>query len=466
MIENTFGNDTIAAIATPAGHGGIGIVKISGPSALQIRNDLFQPSRRQLSPASHRLVHGIVRDSRDGHFVDEVLVSWMAAPYSYTGEDVVEINSHGGTIVTQRILDLVLNCGARMADPGEFTKRAFLNGRIDLTQAEAVVDLINSKTDLAARIAGRHLNGELRQRVEAVREALRDVYALIAAGIDFPEEIDDEGGDDRKHAASRLRQAVLTPIHVYVEHHRKGQVVREGARIAVVGKPNVGKSTLMNRLLDRERVIVSEIPGTTRDAVSDMTSIDGIPVTIVDTAGIRETADPIESIGIQKAREALEAADLVLFLVDAGKPLCSEDQVILASLDALDAILVRNKIDLTDNQHEPTVNGKTISFPGVSVSAKFGDGFDALKELIVSMLTHEPAGAETEQMMPNARQTKELLGCAECVSSAIDILERQAEDEFAAIELERAMAHINAVLGIAAPEDIIDSVFERFCIGK
>ena len=415
---------------------------------------------------SHQLAHGIIRDSRDRHFVDEVLVSWMAAPHSYTGEDVVEINSHGGIVITRRILELVLNCGARMADPGEFTKRAFLNGRIDLTQAEAVVDLINAKTQLAARIAGRHLSGELRQRVEAVRNTLTDVYALTAAGIDFPEAIEGDGSADKKTAALRLRQDVLAPINAFVKHHGMGQVVREGVRIAVVGIPNVGKSCLMNRLLDRERVIVSEIPGTTRDAVSDIANIDGIPVTIVDTAGIRETADPIETIGIQKAREALSSADLVLFLVDAGKPLGAEDQYILMLLDSIDAILVQNKIDLIDKKDLPITIGDAAGFPVVSVSAKFGDGFDTLKKMIVSTLTNDLAGAETDQVMPNARQTKQLTVCAECVATAIDMLDRQGEDEIVAIELESALAHINAVLGVDVSEDIMDTVFAQFCVGK
>lgn len=397
--------------------------------------------------------------------MDEVLVSWMASPHSYTGEDVVEINSHGGTVVMRRILNLVIDCGARLADPGEFTKRAFLNGRIDLTQAEAVADLINSKTELAARIAGRHLSGELRVRVEAVRDALRDVYAMISARIDFPEELD-EDGSEHEIIASQLQQRVLTPLKVFVGRHRMGKVIREGARIAVIGRPNVGKSSLMNRLLDRERVIVSETPGTTRDAVTDITSIEGLPVTIVDTAGLRETNDPIETIGIRKTHEALATADLVLFLVEAGKQLCAEDLGILATLEGLSVILVRNKMDLTDKKHLPMTKNGGRELDAVTISAKFGDGIDTLRPLIVSMLTSGPVCAEMDHVMPNERQTAKLITCAESVLRAIDIIANQGIDEIAAIEMDEALGHINSVLGIAATEDILDAVFARFCVGK
>lgn len=458
-------NDTIAAIATPLGHGGIGIVKLSGPGAREIRDRLFRPSRPDAPIHSHQLIHGVIVDSDDGRFVDEVLVSWMAGPHSYTGEDVVEINTHGGNVVMRRILELVIGSGARIAEPGEFTKRGFLNGRIDLTQAEAVIDLINAKTARAARIASRHLSGDLRSRVEGVRQTILDAYALLAVSIDFPEERD--GDDDHQDTiVSRLQQDGLTPLRALLANHHVGQVLRDGARIAVVGRTNAGKSSLMNRLLDRTRVIVSDAPGTTRDVVSDATSIDGIPVVLVDTAGLRDTQDPVEAAGIQMTREAVASAQLVLFIVAAGEALQPEDAAIFAMLDGLPVILVRNKMDLTDIHHLPDVTGKREDVTAATISAKYGDGIDALKLLMVDMLTQGTGGEDDDAVMPNERQAAQIAQALDALGRAIDILRRQGEDEIAAIEMDSAVTHINSVLGIAATEDILDTVFSRFCIGK
>ena len=457
--------DTIAAISTPSGTGGIGIIKISGPSAQQIRGQLFRASRKASAPASHHLHYGIVVDPEDEQTIDEVLVSWMAAPNTYTGEDVVEINSHGGRIVLHRILGLVLKAGARLADPGEFTKRAFLNGRIDLTQAEAVIDLITAKTNRAAQNASRQVTGELRNRIEAVGAAIRDGYAEVAARIDFPDDTADEH-QSTAGLVAQLRVDVLAPMERFIENQQLGQVIREGARIAVVGRPNVGKSSLMNRLLDKDRVIVSDAPGTTRDAVADITSIEGIPIVFVDTAGLRDTVDPIEAIGIQKTREALASAQLVLFLVEAGLPMTEEDEKIRTSLGELPVILVRNKMDLTNAPDLPSVIPQPGKLVAVTVSAKHGDNIPALKRCLVDMLSHGHGDGESDDIMPNQRQAGLLVAACESMRRAIDILESRGEDELVAIEMDAALASINQILGLAAPEDIMDTVFERFCIGK
>ncbi|MFH1982776.1 MAG: tRNA uridine-5-carboxymethylaminomethyl(34) synthesis GTPase MnmE [Pseudomonadota bacterium] len=465
MTGTFLDNDTIAAIATPSGLGGIGIVKISGPSARKIRDRLFRPSGTEKPTVSHHLVHGVIINCDDGSVVDEVLVSWMAGPHSYTGEDVVEINSHGGPVVIRRILGLVLDSGARMAAPGEFTRRGFLNGRMDLTQAEAVVDLINAKTERAARMANRQLGGEFKTRVEGILSVLKDAYAWVAASIDFPEDV----GDDGSHTAiiaSRLEQDVLKPLRAFIEHHHVGQVLREGARIAVVGRPNVGKSSLMNRLLDRERVIVSDVPGTTRDAITDATSIEGIPVVLVDTAGLRKTPDPIEAIGIQKTQEAISTAQLVLFLVEAGSALHPDDIDNLLTLNDLPLILVRNKMDLTEAHDIPCMMPDREEVPVVVISAKYGDGIGALKRVIVDVLTWGQGDDEDNDVMPNQRQVRHLMEAASAVDRAIDILGRQGEDELVAMEMDSAVAHINMILGTTASEDILDTVFSRFCIGK
>ena len=457
--------ETIAAIATPSGHGGIGIIKISGPLSKEIMVALFRPSRPRAQGVTHRLQHGVVVDPADGTAVDEVLVSWMAAPASYTGEDVVEINTHGGSIVMRRILDLVLGAGARMAQPGEFTRRGFLNGRIDLTQAEAVIDLVNAKTETAARMAGRHLSGELKHRTLAVKDALRALYATVAARIDFPDDVDD-AVQWTGSAVSRLHQAVLAPLESLLAHHSAGQVVREGARVAVVGRPNVGKSSLMNRLLDRERVIVSQAPGTTRDAVTEITSIAGIPVTLVDTAGLRDTDDPVETIGIQKTREVLDTASIALYVVVAGTPLAHDDGILLDSLRDVPVIMVRNKMDLVTHHLEPPDNAHPTVTAAVTISAKFGQGIQRLKALIASVLTQGCDLADVNSIMPNARQAHHLSEARDALVRAVDILERQGEDELVAIEMDIALKQVNMVLGQHAPEDILDAVFSQFCIGK
>ncbi len=465
VIFAGFNKDTIAAISTPPGTGGIGIVKISGPAAQQIRAQLFRASRPGETPASRHLYHGIIVDPDGEQTVDEVLVSWMAAPNTYTGEDIVEINCHGGRIVLHRILGLVLSAGARLADPGEFTKRAYLNGRIDLTQAEAVIDLITAKTNRAAQNASRHLTGALSKRILAMGSTIRDVYAEVAARIDFPEDTAD--ADLAIDAVvTQLREDVLAPIEECIENQHIGQVIREGVRIAVVGRPNVGKSSLMNRLLDKDRVIVSDAPGTTRDAVADITSIEGIPIVFVDTAGLRDTNDPIEVIGIQKTREALASAHLVLFLVEAGAPMTGADEKIFASLGPVPTILVRNKLDLTTALALPSIRPQPGKWVAVSVSAKYGDNIPALKREIVDMLTHGHGEGDRDDIMPNQRQAGLLVAACESIRRAIDILERRGEDELVAIEMETALESVNRILGIAAPEDILDAVFDRFCVGK
>lgn len=458
-------SDTIAAIATPSGPGGIGIIKISGPAATVIRDALFRPSPSAPEAISHRLIHGVIIDPEDGAVVDDVLLAWMAAPHTYTGEDVVEINTHGGVIVMRRTLSLVLNRGARLAEPGEFTRRGFLNGRIDLTRAEAVIDVVNAQTERAARLASRHLSGAMAQRMSEIRDAITSVYAHVSARIDFPEDLVD-GAEKTDALATQLETTVKQPMRRVLSRYRKGTVMRHGARIAVIGRPNVGKSSLMNRLLDHDRVIVSAAPGTTRDAVAEVTSLNGIPVTLVDTAGLRDTDDPVEAIGIQKTREAVSSAHLVLFLSEAGKALGQEDADILDSLEGLPVIMVWNKNDLVAATEASTDGAAAGTLASVTLSAKTGDGCDGLTHMITDLLTQGHDHDEDDAVMPNSRQTRHLSAAIEAIDRAIDIIGRQGEDELAAIELDLALRQVNMVLGIALPADILDDVFEQFCIGK
>ncbi|MFC1799153.1 tRNA uridine-5-carboxymethylaminomethyl(34) synthesis GTPase MnmE, partial [Thermodesulfobacteriota bacterium] len=335
-------SSTIAAIATPIGSAGIGIIRISGPDAFAIAASIFRKTKTESGTKkdsgfrvgsalkSHQLHHGYIVDPEDGRLLDEVLLSAMKAPHSYTREDVVEINSHSGTVILKNILALAVKMGARFAEPGEFTKRAYLNGRIDLTQAEAVMDMITARTDKSLEMAAAHLTGEFKAQVQSMRETLLQIITDIEAVIDFPEDIDDLQASEL--VLEKLTKQMLTPLHKLVEHYHHAHVLRDGLVLAVVGKPNVGKSSLMNRLLRKERVIVSSVPGTTRDFIEETANIHGIPIVIADTAGLHETEDPVEVMGIQKTREYIDSADLILFVVDSSAPLTDADRLIFDTI--------------------------------------------------------------------------------------------------------------------------------------
>ena len=467
---------TIAAIATPVGSAGIGIIRISGPDALPIASSIFRrsgPVSGALNPAgqksaplpeSHRLTHGHVVDPETDRILDEVLLAIMVAPHSYTREDVAEINSHSGLVVLKNILELVLSRGARLAEPGEFTKRAFINGRIDLTQAEAVMDVVNARSDKALEIATAHLKGEFKLRVESIRDFLLDLLVQMEAAIDFPEDV----GEIFEPAAvlAGLRDKAITPLEHLLRQYLQAHILRDGLVLAVAGRPNVGKSSLMNRLVQKDRVIVSAEPGTTRDFVEESLNIHGIPIIIADTAGLHETQDPVEVIGIQRTQAYIDSADLILFVVDGSCHLTKEDYYIYDTLRGKHVILVSNKSDLVGGVAPLEIPESWNKLPSVSVSALYGHNLEQLKELIASVSMGDFKLESRNTIVPNLRHKLALERCVAALESAVKGIEDQIPTELIAIDLSEAIDQLGEIIGLTARKDVLDQIFSRFCIGK
>ena len=473
-------NSTIAAIATPGGRGGIGIIKLSGSSAVSIAAAIFTPVQQHANSSpgkwsssdvassrdfdSHRLNYGHVIDPDTGEKIDEVLLSVMLAPRSYTREDVVEINAHGGQVALNSILELVCRLGARLAEPGEFTQRAFLNGRIDLTQAEAVIDIINARTDKSLQIATAQIAGKLRRSVEQILEFLIGLLAGIEAAIDFPDDVEDNR-DPRKIAAG-LEAAVIKPLRTLIRHHVDGRVLRDGLRVAVVGRPNVGKSSLLNCLVQKERAIVTDVPGTTRDMIEETLNIDGYPVILADTAGLHSTEDPIETLGIQKTIEYVNGADLVLFMIEANRPVTAEDHGIIEQLQPKPVIMVMNKIDLINGEKLCQLPAAWGSLDCVQISALYDRGIDQLKDRIVgSAFGEKPIDLEAV-VVPNMRQKLLLDTALEATEAVGQGLNNDTPMELIAINIQEAIDSLGRILGTNVKVDLLDEIFSRFCIGK
>ena len=468
--------DTITAVATPIGSGGIGIIKISGQKALTIAKSIFRKSPHITADPlasnsswpsalqSHRLYHGYIVDSEKGRVLDEVLLSVMLAPHTYTKEDVVEINTHSGHVVLASTLDLVLRHGARLAEPGEFTKRAYLNGRIDLTQAEAVIDIINSRTDKALQVAASQIKGDLKRRVESIRGVLLDILTETEAAIDFPEDIEDVINTEA--AAAVITDQVMAALKDLLQQHEEARVFRDGLKLAVVGKPNVGKSSLMNRLLQSDRAIVTSIPGTTRDLIEETLNIRGIPVVVADTAGLHETDNPVEIIGIQKTKEYINGADLILFMVAAGEPWSREEFEIYETIHHKNLILVVNKIDLVAEGFEPEIPDSWKHVPRIQISALYSRGLNELKDLIARAAVGDYRLEPGNTIIPNRRHKMALQRSLELASSAVDEIRKQTPFELIAIDLQEAIDALGEIIGLTAREDVLDQIFSRFCIGK
>lgn len=467
---------TIAAVATPIGRGGIGIIRISGEKALRIAATIFKRSHfasnhnadtSELFFAnfkSHRLYHGYVVDPANGRRLDEVLLAIMKAPRSYTGEDVVEIQAHSGPVVLSSILELVLKNGARLAEPGEFTKRAYINGRIDLTQAEAVVDIINARTNKALEIAFTQLKGDMRMRVETIRDSLSDIFAEINAAIDFPDDVTEIVGIDT--AIKTLQDKVVARLKELLERYENAHVLRDGLKLVVVGRPNVGKSSLMNCLLQKERAIVTSMPGTTRDFIEEPLSIRAIPVIITDTAGLHETDDPVEVVGIKKTYEHADLSDLVLFMLDASCRITEEDYKIYARISNRKLIIVINKSDLVDDEHKLDMPASWTHIPQVKISALYNQGIDRLKDLIAKLSLSEQGFDAGHSIVPNLRHKIALERSLRAASSVVDGMRMQMPFELISIDIKEAIDSLGEITGVIANEDMIDMIFSRFCIGK
>jgi tRNA modification GTPase len=454
-------DDTIAAIATPLGEGGLAVVRLSGPTALAIADKSFQPvGKNSLKPSAaptHTIHFGHIVN--DGKKIDEVLLAVLRAPRTFTREDTVEISCHGGILPAKLVLDALLQNGGRVAEPGEFTRRAFLNGRIDLTQAEAVADLIHSRTELALNAANEQLDGKLSQRINQLRDEMMKTLAHVEAHIDFPDE--DIAPDTKEKLLARLENGVAF-MDELLRTANEGRILRRGIRAAIVGRPNAGKSSLLNQLLGHDRAIVSPIPGTTRDTIEETASIRGLPVVFIDTAGLREARDEIEVEGIRRSRESLASAEFILHVLDTSEPLTHADEIYLAEFAGKKRVLVRNKSDLPKNLNLPA----TISNPVVDVCCLSGQGIDVLKNTIKELVWAGKIEAEMLQVMINSRH-QETLGRAHAATlRALDALRSDTTLELVALDLRIAVNAIGEIVGKTTTEDLLDSIFSQFCIGK
>ena len=452
--------DTIIAPATPPGEGGIGIVRLSGPSAEELLAAVFQGKVKPAEMASHRLYHGHLLN-RDNQRVDEVLAVLMRAPRSYTGQDVVEVHCHGGIQIMRCVLDLFLEAGARIADPGEFTLRAFLNGRLDLAQAEAVIEVIRARSERASRVALDQLEGHLSRKIYRFSEQLKEALALLEAHIDFPD--DEVGALDLSGLAAPMRE-LARDMSTLAGSFDVGRALREGISILILGRPNVGKSSLMNAILGESRAIVTEFAGTTRDTLEEQLVLAGFPVRLVDAAGVRDTDDPVEKEGVQRARDKAAAADLVLLVVDGSTPLTEEDALALQLCRTEKTLLVINK---SDQAQACDLDRLTAFSRQVPVSAKYGLGLAELLAAIVDHLGKDTALAGGEGIVITERRHRDALLRAVKALEAFQLsITGSVHLEFLAMELREALTALGQVTGETTPDEILEQIFSRFCIGK
>ncbi|MCP4339994.1 MAG: tRNA uridine-5-carboxymethylaminomethyl(34) synthesis GTPase MnmE [Desulfobulbaceae bacterium] len=462
-------DDTIAAIATAPGVGGIGVLRVSGPDAAAILRRLFQPHRPENlhsdgSFTSHKLCYGTVVN-RHGVVLDEVMAVFMQAPHTYTREDVVEIQCHGSYLVQQTILAEILAVGARAAEPGEFTKRAFLAGRIDLTQAEAVIDLLQAQSMGGVELAVGQLQGRLHERIAAIRDALVEVLAIVELALDFPDDETDILVAD--HLLGQLKKQVEQPLQALLALADQGRVIREGVKAVIAGRPNVGKSSLLNQLLQEERALVTDIPGTTRDTIEELIAVHGIPVHLIDTAGIRDHEDAVEELGIERARQKMQEADLVLFVVDASRGLTEIDQTLYASLEDRKRVVVLNKVDIAEKALLEELSSFFSTAPLVQTAAKSGVGITQLGEtLYQAIIGEEKAMSERISCAPNLRHKmileKTLAACAQIRQT----VSMDGPADLLAVDLRLALDYLADIVGLTTPDDVLDVLFTRFCLGK
>ncbi len=453
--RESIAQETIVAISTPPGRGGIGIVRLSGPHALEIASGLIR-TNGALEAARARLAE--VVDPETQGKLDEAMVTYFARPHSYTGEDLVEIAAHGSPVILDMLVRLALRGGARLARPGEFTERAFLAGRLDLTQAEAVGDLIEAQTLYQARIAAEQMGGALSRRVQPAKQKLVELIALLEAGIDFAEDDVEVTPDEEIVTRMDTIAGELSELARSFEH---GRMVHAGLRLAIVGRPNVGKSSLFNRLLERERAIVTATPGTTRDLVTDRLSLGGIPVELVDTAGLREAKDEAEAIGVRKTREILAEADVVMVVLDASVPLRDDEGELIASLAGRRALVVRNKSDLNTGADV----APDLPLLAVTTSALTGEGMPALRDALAE-LVRNPAGESESGILTSLRHFEAVSGAVGALGAARDAVGKKIPHEMLLLDLYGGLRQLDSLTGETTAEDILNRIFSTFCIGK
>ena len=458
-----FIDDTIAAIATAPGEGGIGIIRISGYKSLQVAQSIFKSkSGKMIKDYNTRtLIYGKIVDGEK--VIDEALVAYMKGPNSYTAEDVIEINCHGGFISVKKILELILSKGVRLADAGEFTKRAFLNGRIDLSQAEAIIDVIKSKTDMAHEVAQNQLEGSLAKKIKDLRMNVTEVLAHLEVSIDFAEEdVEEITYQTLEEKAIELRNE----IKKLYDTAESGKILRDGLKTVIVGKPNVGKSSLLNSILGENRAIVTDIAGTTRDVIEEFVNIKGIPLKIVDTAGIRETEDIVEKIGVEKSRESFSTADLVIMVLDASRKLSEEDMEILENLKNKKTIVLLNKMDLEPKIELEKVKEFVNSEDIIEISALKHQGIEQLQDKIESMVYHGSVKNSSNLMITNSRHKDALFKAYESINDAINAIDQRMPYDFIEVDFKNIWDYLGYINGDTVREDLLDTIFANFCIGK
>lgn len=460
-----FGEETISAVATAPGEGAIGIIRMSGDKAIAIAGKIFRGAKTKniTEIESQKMIYGYILDPENEKKIDEVLVLIMRAPRSYTREDVVEIHCHGGVVPLKKVLELTIRYGARLAEPGEFTKRAFLNGRLDLAQAEAVIDIIRAKTDASLRMALGHLAGSLSEKIRSMRHEILGMIANLEATIDFPEEdIEELTAHDVKIAVT----SVLAEMDHLLATKETGRILREGLETVIIGKPNVGKSSLLNALLKEKRAIVTEIPGTTRDSIEEFVNIQGIPLKIVDTAGIRETEDIVEKLGVEKTREFIATADLILVLLDASVPLSEEDKEVLTLLPGREAIILVNKSDLPARLSMAEVHTYVSDHQVIYISVLEGKGLAELEQVIIGKVYSGQVQQKEGAFINNVRQANLLEQSKEHLLSVLVTIAEGMPPDCIVVDLRSAWEKLGEITGDTVGGDIMNEIFSNFCIGK
>ena len=464
MPNDHFNDDTIAAIATPIGQAGIGIVRMSGSRAKEIADKIFKPKRTIDGFESHRLYLGHLVDPSSGHMIDEVLLSFMKAPHSYTREDVVEINSHSGYLLLSRILQIIIHEDARLAKPGEFTFRAFINGRIDLTQAEAIVDLINSKSERGLQLASQQIKGKFRTDIEGLRQKVVEILAHVEVAIDFPDEETDV--IPREETASWMEKELIEPIEKIIAAHAQRKIWMDGINTVIIGRVNVGKSSLLNRLLNEQRAIVTPIPGTTRDIIESTLTIEGLPLRLMDTAGLRQVKGEVERIGIHLTEQKRAEADLSLIVIDQSRPLTSDDLNLITKSEKKRSLLLINKIDLLSRIDEEALRRHSNGIPVVRISALTGEGIDNLRRAIRDQVISGDMDTISSHLAPNVRHKEALIEALQHFKNAALNAREGLPMEIMAMDLTSGLEPLGGIIGETTNEDILDRIFSEFCLGK
>lgn len=457
---------TIASISTAPGIGGIGIIRMSGDKCFEVLEKIFEPKNKQKIEdiKGYTIKYGVIIDAKNNNqIIDEVLVSYFKAPKSYTAENMCEINSHGGIVLVRKILGLCLENGAELAEPGEFTKRAFLNGRIDLLQAESVIDIIDAKSEKEAKAGVSQLEGHLSNEIKKIKQEIMDVMVNLEVSIDYPEY---DTPEVTKNEINEMLSNVKKKLQTLEDSFEEGRLVKEGIKTALIGKPNAGKSSLLNAILNENRAIVTEYEGTTRDTIEEFVKIKGIPVTFIDTAGIRNAKDEVEKIGIEKSRDIAKNADLLIAIFDTSRELSEEDREILNLIKGKTSIIILNKTDLKPVITSDYAEFKNSGVPVIKISAITGDGVEELKEKITELFNLNKIDADNGIMITNVRHKNLVHKAIKAICEAQKTMENQMPIDIVAINIKDVLENLNTITGEEVSEEIIDEIFSRFCLGK